>query len=80
MKCKFCGRDMKFWDHAPAWANWYAIDEDGKVFFHEQKPKIIGGSFWNTGKTFFIFEDKNCKYWKESLVKRPEWQGEQNES
>lgn len=66
------------WSKAPEWADWHAIDEDGKGFWFEIKPSIDrvincwdnkgGGSYDPSGTQNIggVFSE-----WKQSLQKRP---------
>jgi len=35
-----------FWKHAPAWANYYAIDGDGSAYWFVNKPVLCSGDVW----------------------------------
>lgn len=58
------------WSKSPEWANYSAMDEDGRWWFFENRPK--------TAK--FEWRSKNGRvecahkevHWKDSLSKRPE--------
>ena len=57
------------WNEAPAWANYYAKDADGRWFWHEFEPFLEPGArgWYNRGRM------QACESgldWRESVTKR----------
>lgn len=63
------------WSQAPEWAMWWAVDENGEVYWHKQSPSLKHDREW-------LQADGGCQYkqakafdytgdWRESLRKRP---------
>lgn len=64
------------WSEAPEWANWYAIDEDGKGHWYECEPVISRNlNVWdNENGGIFALSDRRIGYyeeWEQSERKRP---------
>jgi hypothetical protein len=61
------------WEHAPDWANWLAMDPDGRWYWHEKEPEAgvvrwrnpwgsrVTESGWTLGRSG----------WTETLERRP---------
>jgi hypothetical protein len=62
------------WEDAPDWAEYAAIDQNGRAFWYEGKPKLMytiwAVSFGDVKLISFGNLKKN-KNWKLSLQKRP---------
>lgn len=61
------------WASAPDIAGWAAMDEDGKWWWYENQPFVLGDSWACEGefpKKFFAKPFDG--YWKASLQRRPE--------
>lgn len=63
------------WSKAPEWANYHAIDSDGRAFFYEENPEIFNSSkCWNSNLRLTRDDDGkrwDVDNWKKSLTKRP---------
>jgi hypothetical protein len=65
------------WASYPDWARWRAVDEDGRLFGYQHKPRnTYSGMVW-TFKGFERFQRITkakipCPNWKDTLEKRPE--------
>lgn len=54
------------------WAEFAAMDEDGKVFLYEVEPCISYGRFMvGLEKCIFLEFRNTSKFWKQTLTKRP---------
>lgn len=60
------------WSKAPEWAQWAATDEDGRGYWYEHQPFIVGRRWLPVGRAARI--DGNVDYynWRDSLECRPE--------
>lgn len=62
------------WSMAPKWAQWFAVDENGKGWFYAEKPTASDfawgfADMWSGRDVVegsFIFE-----HWKKTLIERP---------
>jgi len=63
------------WSTAPEWAQYWAIDNDGRAYWYEHKPTIEHDDrfVWSVGHIGRYTEalPRNYAGWKESLEKRP---------
>lgn len=57
------------WKDAPEWANWLAMDCDGRWYWHESEPKL-GKTIWLCRGGQAADADSLAR-WKDSLEKRP---------
>ena len=57
----------------PKWAQWAAVNWDGRVFFYSDKPMMCRSAFGKlTGKTQLLIEETfDALDWEDSLVQRP---------
>lgn len=74
------------WDHVHPDFNYLARDADGTATLFKEEPEL-GKSYWNID--FWMSEaqnesamvisslDKGTCHWRDSLIKRPEYQGDQ---
>lgn len=66
------GQDV--FNNAPDWAKWFAIDEDGNAYWHQEKPEIDGKEWlmtegdYNVG--YFKRFDLTGIDWRETLTER----------
>lgn len=64
------------WSKAPEWANYHAIDEDGRGYFYEEKPELFTiTQCWNSNLRLTRDDDGkqwDVDDWKETLTERPE--------
>jgi hypothetical protein len=56
------------WKDAPEWAQWVAMDADGKWYWHEDEPVASGGEWFSTDGRCRVVRNMD---WKESLEPRP---------
>ena len=64
-------------DECPDWAQWAAVDKDGRAYWYSAKPYVCGDiSGWRAdkGRVGFIHADRpfDTTDWIHSLIKRPE--------
>lgn len=70
------------WSLAPHWANWWAMDYNGKCYWYEQKPSCeratVPRCFVKSGSTdrarinvLVCPHESFFPYWRETLCKRP---------
>ncbi|HMA79055.1 MAG TPA: hypothetical protein VKP88_08090 [Candidatus Paceibacterota bacterium] len=61
----------EYWEDAPKWAEWVAMDESGKWHWYEEKPyKNNFVWLWDFGKCC-ILQAPPVPDWTKSLTKRP---------
>lgn len=76
------------WALAPDWAQWFAIDSNGDMYWYDDEPKIVDDvwdgndsgllSFRDLVGTIIIINSKGIKIyedypaWRESLRRRPQ--------
>jgi hypothetical protein len=58
------------WKDAPEWANWLAMDADGKWFWHEYEPRLRQRD-WDSFGAISLAGDTNS-HWEEAISCRPE--------
>ena len=60
------------WDKAPEWANYAATDDDGDLWFYENKPDCKSG-VWLADGPFYRFIDRGppCARPAMTLEQRP---------
>src|SRR6056297_1793906 len=58
------------WEKAPDWANWAAMDEDGRWYWFEEQALTSVYTWIDTGGEYEEFEAPPASDWKESLTKR----------
>lgn len=56
------------WKDAPKWANYLAMDDDGRWYWYETKPMISSGAWYSHANDFAVCEIAG---WKDSLESRP---------
>lgn len=66
-------------DSCPDWAQYAAVDEDGKAYWCSSKPKIVGNVWLNAGRSWLIKAEArtgaivfDATNWQHSLIRRPE--------
>ena len=66
-------------DRCPDWAQWAAVDEDGKAYWYEAKPEIDGIVWINDDRIRLIKDAARAKAivfdatdWQHSLIERPD--------
>ena len=67
------------WHAAPGWAEWWAVDWDGRAYWYEYAPTIIGTA-WYLGSNHNGGRTKRCGQilvdaypaWRQSLRRRPQ--------
>lgn len=59
------------WSTAPEWAQFLAKDGDGIWYWHELKPRVDWGSFWEGGGKHRRASPETTNNWRESLEPRP---------
>lgn len=57
------------WNDAPEWAQWLAMDEDGKWWWFECKPRLVSDQAWFNNGGRFAYASVND--FRESLEPRP---------
>lgn len=55
----------------PAWANWWAMDEDGECYVFEKEPEMHTCSWLGGGRITEVFNQSYKGDWRDSLRKRP---------
>ena len=61
------------WSNAPDWANWAAMDRNGKAYWFDKKPLATGFGYWLSNKgiyRFFAYKLPS-ENWENSLEQRP---------
>ncbi|HMA79054.1 MAG TPA: hypothetical protein VKP88_08085 [Candidatus Paceibacterota bacterium] len=62
----------EYWEDAPEWAEWVAMDKDGEWFWYKGKP-FTGKSVWfRTVGRCYHFKAPPSLDWTKSLTKRPQ--------
>lgn len=59
------------WKDAPEWADWLAMDSDGKWWWYECEPDLFKDCFFlspDNGRSDFVIGHS----WKETIEQRPE--------
>lgn len=62
------------WSKAPEWAQWHAININGRGYWYPSKPAMTGLGFANTHETIDAGVSGyvcNVVHWTDSLVERP---------
>lgn len=57
------------WKDAPEWANYLAMDEDGKWYWYEHEPVLMGG-YWTVKRGSFSSAETE-QHWTETKEARP---------
>ena len=60
----------KYWDNAPDWAEWAAMDEHGIWCWYGEKPTLRIND-WSNMINYNCFTAPAVPDWKDSLTKRP---------
>lgn len=69
-----------FWEDAPAWANYWAMDMDGVAFWYEKEPEKEV-DFWLNVIAGRVVRDRRypvSEHWENSLIRRPGIQEQQS--
>jgi hypothetical protein len=56
------------WDDAPKWANWLAMEANGKWYWYADKP-MLGDNIWISLGRFLPADPSNG--WQKTLQQRP---------
>lgn len=62
------------WNAAPEWADWFAIDENGKGWFYAEKPTTsdFAWGFANMWSGRDVVEGSfSFEHWRKTLIERP---------
>lgn len=57
------------WKDAPEWANYLAMDEDGKWYWYEHEP-VLMGRYWTVKRGSFSYAETE-QHWAETKEARP---------
>jgi len=55
------------WQHAPSWANYVAMDQDGSWWWHEFEPTPCGSTWGGGGRVHPV----SFGAWRETMSERP---------
>lgn len=58
------------WKDAPEWAQWLAMDEDGKWYWYRGKPHLAAFQWGYDQDDDYLLACEDDSYWKSTLEER----------